>query len=173
MSLGQVSTAPVVVLKTGHRIRARFVAPAPCALIPPPAINAAMQAMGAQAAVPSPWTNIAFNLDSAGIGCRITVRATWSARNTVIDPELAMLPGVGALPVEEVFDETAGVVLYDLTRQERPVPPGPAPAPPPRGSGPPGMTPSTESSTKMGAGTKFLIGAGALAAAVWFLSRKR
>lgn len=132
-----------------------------------------MQALGAQAAVPSPWTSINFNLDSAGIGCRVTVFAVWSARDTVIDAELAQLPGIGALPVEEVVDETTGEVLYDLRRQERPAPPGPAPAPLPRGSGPPGSPTTTESSTKMGDGTKFLIGAGALAAAVWFLSRKR
>ena len=171
--LGQVSTAPVVMLKNGHRIRTRFAAPVPCALIPAPAVLAAVQAMGAQAAVPSPWTAIDFDMVSDWSGCKINVSATWSARDTVIDPELTQLPGIGALPVEQVFDETSGVVLYDSSRQERPTPPGPAPAPPPRGSGPPSSRSSTESSTGMSDGAKFVIGAGALAAAVWFLARRR
>lgn len=175
MPLGQAaSNVPVVMLRQGHRIRALFVAPAPCALIPSPVVAAAMQAMGAQANVPSPWTDMAFSMDSAALGCRISMTGTWSGRDAVIDPEVLNLPGVGLLPVESVVDETTGEVLYDLTRQNRPAPPGPAPVPPPR-SGPPPSGSALPSSTKptgMSSGAKFLIGASAVAGLAWLVTRR-
>lgn len=176
MPLGQAaSNVPVVMLRQGHRIRARFVAPAPCALIPSPVVAAAMQAMGAQANVPSPWTDMAFSMDSAALGCRISMTGTWSGRDAVIDPEVLQLPGVGLLPVESVVDETTGEVLYDLSRQNRPAPPGPAPVPPPRSGPPPagGATPSSTATKKWSPGKRFLVGAAALTVLVFTISSIR
>jgi hypothetical protein len=175
--LGQPLSTSVVRLTKNHRYTARFNAPVPCNLIPPQGVSAAMQALGSQMGAAQPWRDVNFSSVPAGIGCRVDVSAVWDAPNAVIDPEIAQLPGLGALPVELVRDDTTGEVLYDVTRQPRFGAPGPPPLPPPSG-GPPPVTPGAPTpvptntpAAKSNVG-KFVLGAAALGALAWLVMRK-
>lgn len=137
--LGQPPTVPVITLRRGHHYSARWTAPVNCALVQPPLVLAALQTLGTQAGLQNPWDRVSFSTAPSALGCNVETDATWNARDTVIDPEIARLPGVAALPVEQIRDTDTGEIIYDRARIEQPQtpPPGPPPAPPPSGNRPP------------------------------------
>jgi hypothetical protein len=169
--LGQPTGSAVVRLTRGHKYRANFLAPVPCVLVQPQIVIAALQAIGSQVGQAAPWQGISLTTRPAtATSCSVTTYATWDAPDVVIDPEVASLPGVSALPIQEFVDETTGEVLYDATSMPGPStpPPGPAPGPPPS-SGPPGEDlPKPASSSAW----KFVAGAAVLALGAYLFSKR-
>ncbi len=142
-----------MLLRQGHAYQARWLAPVPCQLLgSAPSVSSLLSAMlqqlGGQFGRSQAWSTVrgdtselagwsppAGHEGAASIAfneCTVYTEATWQAPDTAVDPSLATLPGLGLVPLVDMWDAQTGELVYDRSAIAQPSssPPGTAPAPP-------------------------------------------
>ncbi len=144
----------IVLLRQGHAYQARWIAPVPCQLLgSAPSVSSLLSAMlqqlGGQFGRSQAWSTVrgdttplagwnppagheAGATTNAFTECTVYTEATWTAPDTAVDPSIARLPGLGLVPLVDMWDAQTGELLYDRNAIPQPTtsPPGTAPAPP-------------------------------------------
>jgi len=164
-----------LLLRQDHVYQARWLAPVPCAVLgSAPTVSSLLSAMlqqfGSQFGRSQAWSTVRADTSplpgwnppaghTNGMGpssfnaCVVYTEATWSAPDTAVDPSLAKLPGVGLVPLVDMWDASSGELLYDRNAIAQPSAPAPGPAPaPPTSTSPPVATTRAPSAAKASAG---------------------
>lgn len=181
----------VVLLRQGRAYQARWIAPVPCQLLgSAPSVSSLLSAMlqqlGSQFGRTQAWSSVRADVSPlpgwrpppghSGVAdasaspltsCTVYTEATWTAPDTALDPSLASLPGLGLLPLVDLWDAASGEVLYDRVaiRQPATSPPGAAPSapsqqPPPVATTQPAAPPGAPSAPSGGGSAGLAIGIG-------------
>jgi hypothetical protein len=164
----------VVLLREGHAYQARWIAPVPCQLLgSAPSVSSLLSAMlqqlGSQFGRSQAWSTVRADVrplpgwnpppGHSGVAdasanplatCTVYTEATWAAPDTAVDPTLARLPGVGLVPLVDIWDAQTRELLYDRVAIVQPATPAPgtAPAPPVRPTPPATTAPAAPLSPK-------------------------